>query len=210
MITDWQGVWGYGVPFVVIQLHTWGYMPCDEETVLANELEAGIRLAQWDVRRHNISHTTLVSAVDLGGALHPPYKGRRVALATIGTVFFQDIKWQYPYIRNAPVTILKASMRWTCTWKMAKVSIRWKHPRVISQIHRNVPFTAARMGHLACSSCWATIGDHSIPLTNTTYSWSTSKKIMFISPCWPTTLTRESLIWLEFSIKCLPIHSVLL
>ena len=104
MITDWQGVWGYKVPFVLIQLHAWGYMVCDMEQVLANELESGIRLAQWDVGRRNISNVALVSAVDLGGPLHPPYKsevGRRVALATVATVFYQDIKWQYPYIRNA-------------------------------------------------------------------------------------------------------------
>lgn len=104
LITDWQGVWGYKVPFVVIQLHVWGYMPCDEEEVLANELESGIRLAQWDVGRRNESNVALVSAVDLGGSLHPPYKsevGRRVALATVGTVFHQPVQWQYPYIRNA-------------------------------------------------------------------------------------------------------------
>ena len=209
MITDWQGVWGYKVPFVVVQLHTWGYMPCDEEDVLANELESGIRLAQWDVGRHNESRVALVSAVDLGGSLHPPYKsevGRRVALATVGTVFYQTVKWQYPFIRNATGNLTKGKFEVDVYVENAEGLQMVDTP---SQIRRSALSTAARTGHLACLFCWYTTGAHSTLPTHTIYRSLILKVIMFISQCWPMIRTRGSLTWLEFSINFRLIRSVL-
>eukprot|EP00118_Oscarella_pearsei_P019575 m.208666 g.208666 ORF g.208666 m.208666 type:complete len:523 (+) comp39713_c0_seq1:43-1611(+) len=103
MIRDWRHLWGYTVPFVVIQLHTWGYLPCDAQTVSINGVQSGIRLAEWDVGRHNSNDTFLVTASDQGGPLHPPYKsevGRRVALAVVANVFKQDVPWLGPSVVN--------------------------------------------------------------------------------------------------------------
>ena len=103
MMRDWRAVWGYDVPFVVIQLHTWGYLPCDAETPVISQPQAGIRLAEWDVWRQNSNDTFLVTAADQGGSLHPPYKSevaRRVALALIANVFKQNVTWLGPSIVN--------------------------------------------------------------------------------------------------------------
>ncbi|XP_065838927.1 sialate O-acetylesterase-like [Oscarella lobularis] len=103
MIAEWRALWGCGVPFVVVQIHAFGYFPCDSATPIISSPQAGVRLAQWDVGRHAPNDTFLVTACDQGGPLHPPWKtevGRRVALAIVANVFKQTVAWRGPSIVN--------------------------------------------------------------------------------------------------------------
>eukprot|EP00118_Oscarella_pearsei_P022385 m.257977 g.257977 ORF g.257977 m.257977 type:complete len:157 (+) comp40412_c0_seq1:910-1380(+) len=108
MIQDWRHLWRYSAPFIVIQLHTWGDLPCDAKKVSINALQSGIRLAEWDVWRQHFNNTFMVTAADQGGSLHPPFKSevaRRVALAVIAKVFKKDVPWLGPSIVNGTANL---------------------------------------------------------------------------------------------------------